>query len=94
MLSLFLSLFSQYALTVLGVTAGTGYSLYKKPKGTSGLGIMLVSGAAGSLGDLVYGYTYACRPEVKAWQTSRLPQQQPQQEFASNNHNSEENSRK
>lgn len=63
------SLFSQYALTVLGVTSGTGYALYKRPKGTSGLGIMLVAGAAGSLGDLLYGYTYACQPEVKAWQT-------------------------
>lgn len=59
------SLFSQYALTATGVAAGTGYALVKKPR--NGIGIMLVAGAAGTMGDLLYGWLRACKPQVQAW---------------------------
>ena len=62
----FNSLFSQYALTAAGVGGGTGYALYKRPK--NGIALMIFAGAAGSLADLAYGWTTACRPQVEAWQ--------------------------
>lgn len=65
------SLFSQYKLTATGVVSGTGYALYKKPR--NGIGIMLVAGAAGSLGDLMYGWVYACKPQVKEWRRQTPP---------------------
>jgi len=42
--------------------------LYKKPKSMNGVGIMLVAGAVGTFADLVYGYGYACKPYVTAWE--------------------------
>jgi hypothetical protein len=59
------SLFSQYALTAAGITSGTGYALYKKPK--NGIGVMVVAGAAGTMGDFLYGWLHACKPQVQAW---------------------------
>jgi hypothetical protein len=60
------SLVSQYAFFVAGVAGGTAYSVYRKPK--NGLGIMMVTGAAGGLVDLAFGWNKACRPQVEAWQ--------------------------
>jgi hypothetical protein len=57
-------LFSQYAMTLTGISMGTGYALYRKPK--NGLGIMIVAGAAGTIVDLAYGLTVACRPQLQA----------------------------
>jgi len=64
-------------LTVAGVASGTSYALYKKPK--SGLGVMLVAGAAGTMADVAYGWTTACRPQVQAWQQAQLLQQQQEE---------------
>jgi hypothetical protein len=60
------SLVSQYIFFVAGVSSGTAYSVYRKPK--NGLGIMMVTGAAGGLVDLAFGWNKACRPQVEAWQ--------------------------
>jgi hypothetical protein len=65
------SLVSQYAFFVAGVAGGTAYSVYRKPK--NGLGIMMVTGAAGGLVDLAFGWNKACQPQVEAWK--RLQQQ-------------------
>jgi hypothetical protein len=59
------SLVSQYAFFVAGVAGGTAYSVYRKPK--NGLGIMMVTGAAGGLVDLAFGWNKACQPQVEAW---------------------------
>ena len=59
------SLFSQYTLTATGVASGTAYALVRKPR--NGIGIMIVAGAAGTMGDLLYGWMKACRPQVEAW---------------------------
>lgn len=72
------SLFSQYALTVAGVTGGTGYALYKRPK--NGVGIMVVSGVAGSLADLAYGWNVACSKYVDAWRQHELELQRQKEE--------------
>lgn len=77
------SLFSQYAFTVAGVTSGTGYALYKKPK--NGVGAMVVAGVAGSLADLAYGWTIACRPYVEAWQQHELELQRQKEEESERN---------
>lgn len=71
-------LFAQYQLTVSGVAAGTGYALYKKLPSNTGIGTMLVAGAAGTLADLAYGWNKACQPQVQAWR--RLQQQMAEQE--------------
>ena len=63
-------LFSQYALTFAAVTTTTGYTLYKKHP--NGIALMLVAGAAGSLGDLAYGWNFACRSQVQAWHARNL----------------------
>ena len=71
----FRSLFGQYAFAVAGVGGGTGYAIYRKgPK--NGLAIMVLAGAAGTLADFGYGWTTACRPQVRAWydQKQRLLQ--------------------
>jgi len=47
------------------VAGSTGYALYRKPR--NGIGIMLVAGGAGMIGDFVYGWFHACQPQVKAW---------------------------
>eukprot|EP00977_Amphora_coffeiformis_P025405 scaffold19632_cov133-Amphora_coffeaeformis.AAC.2 len=56
---------SEYALTTTTVVGATGYALYRKPR--NGIGIMLVAGGAGMMGDFAYGWIHACQPQVKAW---------------------------
>lgn len=59
-------LFSQYRGFVAGVVMATGYSLVRKP--ANGVGIMLISAAAGTLADGMYGWNIGCRSEVIMWQ--------------------------
>lgn len=63
-------LFSQYAATFAGVSGGTAYSLYKKPK--NGIGIMVLAGTLGSLLDVGVGYMVTCRPQVDVYQQQKL----------------------
>jgi len=72
-------LFSQYQLTVTGVAAGTGYALYKKLPSNTGIGTMLVAGAAGTLADLVYGWNKACQPQVEEWLHRQQQMAEPEQ---------------
>jgi len=65
---------------VAGVGIGTGYAVYnsrysRKPKNVNGLGIMLVAGAVGTMGDWAYGWTTACRPYVDAWNAATREQE-------------------
>lgn len=59
------SMLSQYAMTFAGVSGGTGYAVWKKPP--KGMHIMILAGVAGSVLDLAYGWTSACKDEVDEW---------------------------
>lgn len=75
-------MFSQYAFTVAGVSLGTGYALYGRPimkKKLSGVGLMFVCGGAGTLMDLAYGYTIACKPHMQKYNETYNRKQQQQQ---------------
>ena len=56
---------SQYVGFTAGVVGATGYSVLRKPP--NGIGIMLVSAAAGSMADILYAWNIGCQSEVKAW---------------------------
>ena len=59
------SMLSQYAMTFAGVSSATGYAVWKKPK--KGMQIMVLAGVAGTVLDLAYGWTSACKDEVDEW---------------------------
>ncbi|KAL7561537.1 hypothetical protein ACA910_022691 [Epithemia clementina (nom. ined.)] len=60
---------SQFRFTVGAVVGTTGYALMTRPK--NGLGLLLVVGSVGSMCDLVYGYTVACKSQAKEWEKER-----------------------
>lgn len=74
------SLFSQYSLTFAGISTSTAYAVYKKPP--NGLAIMMGAGVAGTLADLGYGWTTACKSQVSQWTSLReqLKQQKETQQ--------------
>ena len=46
-----------------GVGLGAAYGI----RGKKGVAPMVVSGVVGSVADLIYGYTIACKAEVEAY---------------------------
>mmetsp|Transcript_7054 Transcript_7054/g.10120 ORF Transcript_7054/g.10120 Transcript_7054/m.10120 type:complete len:87 (-) Transcript_7054:235-495(-) len=54
---------SQYQFCAAGVGLGAAYGMGQK----RGIAPMIVSGVAGSIADLIYGYTIACQNEVRAF---------------------------
>ena len=63
-------LFSQYAATFAGVSGGTAYSLWKKPK--NGIAIMVVAGTLGSLMDIGTGWFDTCRDQVDHYHHQKI----------------------
>jgi hypothetical protein len=57
---------SQYAFTVVGLAVGTGLGIQRKS-----LLPLVGFGALGSLGDLVYGLGFACKPQLDAYRHAR-----------------------
>jgi hypothetical protein len=69
-----ISLFSQYGFTFASVSVATAYSIYRRPK--NGMSIMLMSGAAGTMVDFLYGCMVACSNEVRNSQEYYIQQKQ------------------
>ena len=63
-------LFSQYAATFAGVSGGTAYSLWKKPK--NGIAIMVVAGTMGSLLEIGTGWFVHCRDHVEHYHQQKI----------------------
>jgi len=61
------SLLSQYRFCTAGVGLGAAYGIRSK----TGIMPMVAGGVAGTLADLVYGYTVACVDEVEQYR--KLP---------------------
>jgi hypothetical protein len=49
-------------MTFAGISTSTAYALYRKPP--NGIVLMMGAGIAGSIVDLGYGWTTACRTQV------------------------------
>lgn len=60
------SLLSQYRFCASGVGLGAAYAI----KNSKGLLPMVVTGAGGTLADLIYGYYTACAKEVGDYERS------------------------
>jgi hypothetical protein len=75
----FRSLVSQYLWTVTGVGLATSYGILQRPGPKTGVGIMLVAGAGGSLMDMVYGYFVTCQPHVQAIRELEQQSKSPRQ---------------
>lgn len=65
-------LMAQYAFTVVGLAVGTALGVQRKS-----LLPLVGAGAVGSLGDLVYGLGYACKPRLDAYRACRERVQPP-----------------
>ena len=72
------SLFSQYGFTFASVSLATAYSIYRRPK--NGMSIMLMTGAAGTIMDFLYGSLVACSNEVAQSQEYYIHQKQVEQQ--------------
>lgn len=56
----------QYVFTIMGIGLGTGMSVYRKS-----FFPLVAWGAAGSIGDLMYGLGYACKGHYDAYKACR-----------------------
>ena len=65
------SMFQQHMFTVAAVASVTGYSFLTKPK--NGLAMLFALGSLGTVCDMAYGYTIACKSHVD--DVSRLDKQ-------------------
>lgn len=57
---------AQYAFTVVGLAVGTGLGIQRKS-----LLPLVGFGALGSVGDLLYGLGFACKPKLDAYRACR-----------------------
>ena len=64
-------------MTFAGISTSTAYALYRKPP--NGLAIMFGAGVAGTVADLGYGWTTACKSQVEQWTALRATDLQQQQ---------------
>lgn len=60
-------LLSQYKFFAAGVGLGGFYAIRK----SKGIPVMVAAGVAGSVADMIYGYTVACKEESERYKSSK-----------------------